>query len=95
MNVTVALLKAQLNLDGTDDDALLTHKIAAAEAWIEAQIGVAFADLDPYPASLDEAVLQLAAHWYEQREAVLIGVSANEVPFGVRELIASSRVWEM
>lgn len=95
MTVSLALLKSQLNLTGTDDDALLSHKIAAAQAWIEDQIGVAFADLDPLPASIDEAVLQLAAHWYEQREAVLIGISANEVPFGVRELIASSRVWEM
>jgi uncharacterized phage protein (predicted DNA packaging) len=94
MTVTVALLKAQLNLAGSDDDALLAHKIAAAQAWIEDQIGTPFAEIDPLPATLDEAVLQLAAHWYENREAVLVGASAAEIPFGVRDLIRPYREWE-
>ena len=95
MSVTVALLKSQLNLTGTDDDALLAHKIAAAEQWIADQIGVELVTLEPIPATITEAVLQLAAHWYEQREAVLIGINSNEVPFGVREIIGSYRVWEI
>jgi uncharacterized phage protein (predicted DNA packaging) len=94
MTVTVALLKAQLNLAGSDDDALLAHKIAAAQAWIEDQIGVVFAEIDPLPATLDEAVLQLAAHWYENREAVLVSAGASEIPFGVRDLIRPYREWE-
>jgi uncharacterized phage protein (predicted DNA packaging) len=93
MTVTVALLKAQLNLTGTDDDALLAHKIAAATAWCEQYIGQSFADIDPLPATLDEAVLQLAAHWYENREAVLVGASSAEVPFGVRDLIKPYVDW--
>jgi hypothetical protein len=95
MTVTVALFKSQLNLTGTDDDALLAHKIAAAGAWIEDQIGKPLADLDPIPATIDEAILQLAAHWYENREAVLVGVGGNEIPFGVRELIRPYREWEL
>lgn len=95
MSASVALLKSQLNLVGDDDDALLSHKIAAAEQWISDQIGKDLAEFDPIPATLTEAVLQLAAHWYEQREAVLIGIGANEVPFGVRELIRPYREWEL
>jgi uncharacterized phage protein (predicted DNA packaging) len=93
--VSLGQLKLQLNLVSGDDDALLSHKIAAAEQWISDQIGKALAEFDPMPASLTEAVLQLAAYWYEQREAVLIGVAANEVPFGVRELIRPYREWEL
>ncbi|MER9586538.1 head-tail connector protein [Mesorhizobium sp. M0276] len=95
MSVSLDLLKSQMNLTGNDDDALLTHKIAAAEQWISDQIGKDLADIDPLPATLTEAVLQLAAAWYEQREAVLIGIGANEVPFGVRDLIRPYREWEL
>lgn len=95
MSVSLDLLKSQMNLTGTDDDALLSHKIAAAEQWISDQIGKDMADIDPMPATLTEAVLQLAAAWYEQREAVLIGIGANEVPFGVRDLIRPYREWEL
>ncbi len=85
------LLKAQLNIDHDLDDALLTHKLAAAEEWIGAHIGRALTEIDPLPATLTEAALQLAAHWYEQREAAVFGLSGAMIPFGVHELLASHR----
>ncbi|RWD80457.1 head-tail connector protein [Mesorhizobium sp.] len=93
MSVTVALLKLQLNVDFDTDDDLLAHKIAAAEEWIGDYIGKPLVDFDPVPATLTEAVLQLAASWYENREAVVIGAGANEVPFGVKALIRP--YWEL
>ena len=85
----LALLKAQLNLDHDADDALLAHKLDAAETWIARHIGSAFPD--PAPPDLTEAALQLGAYWYEQREAASFGVSTNAVPFGVYDLLQAHR----
>jgi uncharacterized phage protein (predicted DNA packaging) len=83
----LTLLKAQLNLDHELDDDLLTHKLGVAEEWVGAYVGKSFADHDPVPASLTEAALQLAAHWYGQREAVS-DVRMLPVPYGVIDLLA-------
>ncbi|WP_051423957.1 head-tail connector protein, partial [Martelella sp. AD-3] len=48
---------------------------------------------EPVPPVLAEAVMQLAAHWYENREAVLIGVTAMPMPLGLREIIREYREW--
>lgn len=84
----LSLLKSQLNLDHNLDDALLAHKLDAAEIWIGHYTGVPFAADD---AALTEAALQLAAYWYEQREAASFDVSTKPVPFGVRDLLDSYR----
>jgi len=84
----ISLLKSQLNLDHNLDDALLAHKLDAAETWIGHYTGAPFAAGD---AALTEAALQLAAFWYEQREAASFDVSTKPVPFGVRELLDSYR----
>lgn len=95
MIVTAAQLRAQLRLDADmEDDAFLAGKIAAAESWIEQYIGEPLADMDPLPGAIKEAVLQLAAHLFANREAALVGVSASVMPFGVRELISPWREWE-
>ena len=92
-HVSTALFKQHLNLDHDQDDALLAHKLGAAEGWIENFIGAPLAELDPFPADLVEAILQLAAYWYEQREAVSFGVNMNAVPFGVLDLVRPYREW--
>lgn len=79
------LLKDQLNLDHSFDNDLLEHKLAAAEIWIANHTGVPF---DPTNAAQTEAALQLAAYWYEQREAVLEG-RMMPIPFGARDLLDS------
>ncbi|PZX46353.1 head-tail connector protein [Cereibacter changlensis] len=85
----VALLKAQLNLDHDLDEALLAHKLAAADAWIAKHTGQPFPE--DAPADLTEAALQLAAFWYEQREAASFGLATAPVPFGVYELLQGHR----
>lgn len=82
----ISLLKSQLNLDHGLDDDLLAHKLTAAETWVSNYIGSAF---DKDNAAQTEAALQLAAYWYEQREAASFGSGVKPVPFGVRDLLES------
>lgn len=96
MIVTVEEMKAQLNLTGipgTDDDALIERKIKAAQDYIERLLGFKIEATYPVevPPSLVEAVSQTAAHWFENREATLVGVSAQELPFGVWPIVNEFR----
>ena len=83
----LTLLKSQLNLDH-NLDVLLTHKLEAAELWIANYTGVEFDAGNP---AMTEAALQLAAYWYEQREAASFGLTTAPVPFGVRDLLSPYR----
>jgi uncharacterized phage protein (predicted DNA packaging) len=85
--------KAFLNVTGTDDDDLITSLIGAAEAWIDRWLETPMADLNPVPADLKHAAKMLVAHFYENREATLVGVSAEEIPFGLMDVINQHREW--
>ncbi len=83
-------LKAHLRLDieDTSEDILLQQKIDAAEAWIGAYIGMLPEDFaDPIPAPIAEAVRQLAARAYEDREG------SEDVPFDTLRLLSPYRGW--
>ncbi|MDW4548835.1 head-tail connector protein [Defluviimonas sp. D31] len=86
----LALLKSHLNVDHDLDDALLEHKLAAAETWVTCTIEPTYLG-GGLPAPVTEAILQLAALWYEQREAVAIGVSVAPIPFSVHDLLRPYR----
>ncbi|MDS9467943.1 head-tail connector protein [Paracoccus sp. MBLB3053] len=97
-------LKNQLGLtsDQDDDDGLIQSKIDAAENHIDRLLGYRMRERFPVtnagdpvasnvPASLLEAVRQLAAWWFENREAA---TDMNRVlPFGVTDLINEYREW--
>jgi uncharacterized phage protein (predicted DNA packaging) len=90
----LAALKAHLNITGVDDDELLTDKLDAAIAYTSHQLG----DEDPIEwdsaaPDLRQAVLMLAGHWYENREATLIGVGVVPVPLGYDDLLLAHRRW--
>lgn len=91
----LADLKSQLSLseDEAEDD-FLSAKIAAAEAFTTAAIGaeelLTYADAAP---DVQQAILMLAAHWFENREASLAEGNLSEVPIGYRELVSSHRQW--
>lgn len=44
------------------------------------------------PASIRQAMLLLIGHWYENREAVAVGVSMGEVPLAIDLLLNSHKV---
>lgn len=98
MIVTVDQIKAQLSWAddlGTGDDALMEAKGKAAQNHIERLLGFRIEETfggegqDEIPASLIEAVLQLAAHWFENREAS--GESSGPILFGVEEIVREYR----
>lgn len=87
-------LKAQLNITDEADDDLLGRCIASAEAFTTAYIGGGTpVEYTRAPADLRQAILLLAAHWFENREATLIGINATELPLGFYELASSHREW--
>lgn len=44
------------------------------------------------PATIRKAIRLTVAHWYENRTAVLVGVTAQDLPFGVEMLLGTERV---
>lgn len=91
--VTLAEAKAHSAIETDADDALIQTKIEAAELYIGAFIGKRLVDFDPLPADLCEAVLQLVAHWYENREASIVGIKPELIPLGVHDLMSNYREW--
>ncbi|HWL56408.1 MAG TPA: head-tail connector protein [Paracoccus sp. (in: a-proteobacteria)] len=102
--IDIGEVKRQLGLtmDNGDDDWMIQGKIEAAENFIDRELGFRMRTRwPPYspntyggenvPAALREAVMQLAAWWYENREAVTD--LSRELPFGVREIINQHREW--
>jgi len=47
------------------------------------------------PENIKAAIKQLAAHLYENREAVVIGTITSKLPFSVEALLSGERVMEM
>ncbi|QOZ76716.1 phage gp6-like head-tail connector protein [Bradyrhizobium sp. CCBAU 53351] len=90
--ITLDQAKAHLNVTFDADNALLTDKLAAAKAWVGAYTA-SDVDADGTPAPVNEAVLQLTAHLYQNREASLVGVTATELPFGFLDLLAPYRAF--
>ncbi len=97
--VDLDLLKQHLNVDYDTDDGLLETYLMNASKHIESQLGYALDDTDEWPggppADLDQAVLMLAAHWYENREATMVGTAAAamELPFAVSAIVANYRTY--
>jgi uncharacterized phage protein (predicted DNA packaging) len=95
-------LKEQLRIDHADDDDLLGRKIEAAQSHVERLLGFKM-DAETYPAEgevtfpdtvpapLRECVCQLAAHWYERREAVTFGDAGQVLPIGVDDVVREFR----
>jgi hypothetical protein len=92
-SVDLATAKAHLNVTDTADDLLIQSKIDAAEAHVEHVLGrkLAVGFEGGVPDDVREAILQLASHFYENREATLVGINAEELPFGLWSLLAPHR----
>lgn len=52
---------------------------------------VGYGAADKVPAPIRHAILLLAGHYYENREAVAAGVAVAELPLGVKRLVAGYR----
>lgn len=73
------------------DDQVLSDYLAVAEEFVK---DYTRRDLDAefpgaWPLACTHAVKLLVAHWYQNREAG--GEAAQQIPFGVRDLLAPHR----
>lgn len=90
-SVDIALLKQHVRADDfSDDDIYLTHLLEAAETYVCSATNRTSDELlqddGKLPATIQQAVLMIAGHWYNQREAVS-GVQMAEVPYTLQALI--------
>lgn len=95
--VDIDLLKKHVRADDfSDDDVYLAHLLEAAEEYVTRATNrtteelVALGSAGKLPASLQQAVLLIAGHWYNQREAVS-GVQVAEVPYTLQALVKPYR----
>lgn len=95
MILTLEQAKAHLAQTLDDDDDLITRLIAAAQNHVEDWIGYEVEERypDDVPPALVHGVALLTAHWYENREASLVGVSAQPLPFALQDIINDYRDW--
>lgn len=95
MALTIEALKDQLNIDGDEDNAILTRILSAATKHVERLLGYALTDTDKLPHGapddLEHAVLMIAAHWYENREETITGTIIASIPFGAAQIIGEHR----
>ncbi|MEQ9944113.1 head-tail connector protein [Pectobacterium aroidearum] len=89
---------------GNDDDTLLNAYITTAERHVEKLTrrklyenaeAEGYADDDDHLLLEDVqvAMLLLIGHWYENRETVVIGQSAQSIPFTVESLLQPYRIY--
>jgi uncharacterized phiE125 gp8 family phage protein len=57
-------------------------------------VEVNFSTTITVPETINTAIKMLVAHWYENREAVVIGSGTNPLPLAVESLLWSERLWE-
>ena len=94
--VSLALFKKHVRADDfADDDDYLAFLLDAAEQHVCNATNREAAELlemggGVLPATLQQAVLLIAGHWYNQREAVS-GVQMAEVPYTLQALIKPYR----
>jgi hypothetical protein len=89
---TTDLLYQFLNLEDGFDAPLLERLLETAEGHVANLIGATELP-DPLPPTITQAILMVAAFWYENREAATVGGSPYVVPFGVHELLQPYRKW--
>ncbi len=88
--VTLEEAKAHLGVTIDADDALIADLIDEAQSFIEGWLGYEI-DSDDHPDDLAFAVKALAAHWYENREASMVGLSITAAPLSVQDILANRR----
>jgi len=90
--VTLDEAKSHLNVTDDADDDLISAKIDAATAFTVAALGDdPEANTGGPTDDIVEAVLQLVAHLYENREATLVGLTPAELPLGFWDIVNARR----
>ena len=91
--IDLVLVKAHLRVDGTEEDALIGTYLNGAVEYVQQHCDrriVEAPETSEQMALTDDvmqAILLLVGHWYANREEVVIGAAANQVPMGVNALL--------
>ena len=94
--VSLALFKKHVRADDfADDDEYLAHLLEAAEVTVitatnRTEQELTDGNAGKFPVPLTQAVMMLAAHWYNQRESVS-SVQMHEVPDALQSLVKPYR----
>lgn len=94
--VSLALFKKHVRADDfADDDEYLAHLIDAAEVSVitatnRTEVELTALNNGEFPAPLRQAVMMLAAHWYNQRESAST-TQMHQVPDTLQALIKPYR----
>ncbi|OCJ05255.1 hypothetical protein A6U87_14700 [Rhizobium sp. AC44/96] len=91
--VSVSEVQFHMNIEENEPAPDLYRKILAAEDYIGNFIGKPLSEFDPLPHALREAVKQLTAHLWENREATLVGIDLTQNSPGLFDLMAPYREW--
>lgn len=90
----IEVIKKHLRVDHAGEDDLIELYAESALAW-----ALWFCDnpklveVADFPASFKAALLLLIGHSYANREAIVTGTIATELPMAVDSLLWSSRDW--
>ncbi len=89
---------ANFYLYGDEDSALIEPKtgvvwpaVYARRDAITIRFVAGFGTAADIPKNITRAIRLIVAHWYENRTAVLVGVTAQELPMAVESLLGISR----
>jgi hypothetical protein len=88
--LTLELAKEQCNVDFDDDDTFITRLLDVTEAAVANELEEDLENLEvesTLPPDLIHAMYLLLAHFYANREALIIGVGATIVPLAYKMLI--------
>lgn len=91
--IDLALVKEHLRVDGAEDDTLIGAYLNAAVEYVQQHCDRRIVDVPETSAQMaltddvQQAILLLVGHWFANREEVVLGAAANQVPMGVSALL--------
>lgn len=93
MALSISDIKAWLYITDTSEDATITSILAEAIASVSLDSNTVYGNLSTeYTAIFDSAVRLLVAHRFENREAVVAGITVTKVPLAYDSLIEKLKV---
>lgn len=90
----IGTIRQHLRVDHESEDALIELYAESALAWALWYCdNPSLSSAESIPPSFKAAMLLMIGHSYSNREAVVTGVAAAELPMAVESLLWSSRNW--
>lgn len=90
--ITLEEAKLFLRVDHSEEDALISGFIEAAQEACENHLGQGLDELgNEIPKTIRQAAFFLVGHYYSNRTAVVVGTIANELPLAVKSLLDPHR----